>query len=158
MSAVTLELEGAKELERVLKRLPLNVQKKHLRRAVRQGAALVRNEARAAAPKRSGKLRKNIRSKGRRGKRFYVAASVFVNVAERTPQKREISGRFMSSGGDADAEDPKDAFYWRFLEFGTKRMSAQPFIRPAADRMFRRVVDHVVSETDRGVRSEIKRA
>jgi HK97 gp10 family phage protein len=26
----------------------------------------------------------------------------------------------------------KGAFYWRFLEFGTSRMPAQPFIRPSA--------------------------
>ena len=25
------------------------------------------------------------------------------------------------------------AFYWKFLEYGTRFMSAQPFIRPAAD-------------------------
>ncbi len=25
------------------------------------------------------------------------------------------------------------AFYWKFLEFGTRKMSARPFLRPAAD-------------------------
>lgn len=28
--------------------------------------------------------------------------------------------------------DP-DAYYWRFLEFGTVKMAARPFIRPAAE-------------------------
>lgn len=26
------------------------------------------------------------------------------------------------------------AFYWKFVEFGTKHMSAHPFLRPAADQ------------------------
>lgn len=25
------------------------------------------------------------------------------------------------------------AFYWRFVEYGTRKMAAQPFLRPAAD-------------------------
>lgn len=27
----------------------------------------------------------------------------------------------------------REAFYWRFVEYGTKRFSARPFLRPAAD-------------------------
>jgi HK97 gp10 family phage protein len=27
----------------------------------------------------------------------------------------------------------RDAFYWRFLEFGTVKMAARPFMRPAFD-------------------------
>jgi HK97 gp10 family phage protein len=27
----------------------------------------------------------------------------------------------------------QDAWYWRFVEFGTTRMAAQPFLRPAFD-------------------------
>ena len=31
--------------------------------------------------------------------------------------------------------DGGDAFYWKFLEFGTVAMDAQPFARPAAESM-----------------------
>jgi len=31
----------------------------------------------------------------------------------------------------------KGAFYWRFLEFGTSRMPAQPFVRPATAHLNR---------------------
>lgn len=36
------------------------------------------------------------------------------------------NGRVGLSGGEA-------AFYWRFVEFGTRYMPARPFMRPAAD-------------------------
>ncbi|HDB9862783.1 HK97-gp10 family putative phage morphogenesis protein, partial [Escherichia coli] len=29
--------------------------------------------------------------------------------------------------------DPRNAFYWRFVELGTINMPAHPFIRPAFD-------------------------
>lgn len=28
----------------------------------------------------------------------------------------------------------KEAFYWKYVEYGTRKMSARPFLRPAADQ------------------------
>jgi len=30
---------------------------------------------------------------------------------------------------------PGEAFYWKFLEYGTEKMGARPFMRPAAESM-----------------------
>jgi HK97 gp10 family phage protein len=38
-----------------------------------------------------------------------------------------------------------DAFYWRFLEFGTSKMAARPFFRPAIDTVSPQLV-HIVGE------------
>lgn len=50
-----------------------------------------------------------------------------------------------------------DAFYWRFLEFGTVNMSARPFFRPAAEgyqekfvQQFREIGPDIESEMERG--------
>jgi HK97 gp10 family phage protein len=34
----------------------------------------------------------------------------------------------------------QDAWYWRFLEFGTRKMRAQPFLRPALEAKRREAV------------------
>jgi HK97 gp10 family phage protein len=34
--------------------------------------------------------------------------------------------------GKAGAKNPHDPFYWRFVEFGTKKMAGRPFLAPAA--------------------------
>ena len=152
--SVVVKIEGADELQNLMRTVQPRVRKKHLRRSTTQSAALVRDAVRKAAPVDTGKLRKNIRSKSRKGKRFYTKASVFINVADRT-QGREISGKFMSTGNKG--ADKKDAYYWRFLEFGTKHQTAQPFIRPTAENMLRKVTAHIVSATRRGITEEVNK-
>lgn len=47
--------------------------------------------------------------------------------------------------GSVGVNKSVDAFYWRFVEFGTKHMAARPFFRPAAeeerDRFIQRMRD-----------------
>lgn len=150
-----VQLEGVDELIKFMKKAGPKLNGKHLRRATRQGAAMLRNEIRARAPSRTGRLMKNVVSLGRRSKRTYVKASVTVRVAQAS-QKRSVTGRFKR--GNRGRDDPKDAFYWRFLEYGTKNMPAQPFIRPAAEAMFPKITRHVIQETNRGLREELQKA
>ena len=151
--AVEFEIQGVRRLRRQLDRLPVRVTKKHARRAISQGAALVRERTRLLAPIKTGKLRRNIVSRARRGTRGAARASVQVRVGPRT-QGREFSGKFMAGDGRSN---PKDAYYWRFLEYGTKHIAPRPFVRPAAEQMFRPVVRHVVREIDRGIATELRK-
>jgi len=61
----------------------------------------------------------------------------------------EIEGRGKGNPGG-------DTFYWRFLEFGTKRSRAQPFIRPAIEN-----ADHAVeafsTELNKRLDAEIRK-
>ena len=38
---------------------------------------------------------------------------------------------FKTRTGKSGAYNPNDPFYWRFVEFGTSKMPAQPFLQPA---------------------------
>ena len=44
-----------------------------------------------------------------------------------------ISGIAGFHDNSMKASDPRNAFYWRFVELGTINMPAHPFIRPAFD-------------------------
>lgn len=72
--------------------------------ALTEGADVVRPEVEAQAPYRTGQLRGNIE-------------------AEPDPQNMP-SVRIGPTGA---------GFYGRFLEYGTSKMAAQPFVRPALD-------------------------
>lgn len=151
---VTMKLEGVEAITKAFKLLPPRMVKKHLRRSVNQGAALIRDLARQRAPVGTGKLRKNIISKGRRGKRTYLKSSVMIRVGPRTQQHDIATGKFM--GGGDFRNDPKDSFYWRFIERGTKHFAAKPFIRPAVDSGFSRVVNKITKATTRGIINELQ--
>lgn len=155
--ALGMNIDGMAEVQRMLKTISPRITKKNLRRAVNQGAAIVGKEARRRAPKREGRLRRNIKWKRRKGKSTYAKSSVYVQVGERTQQHELSTGHFMPGSGSFK-DDPKDAFYWRFIERGTKYIVARPFIRPAVSSKFRVVVNHVRDELTRGVRTEVRRA
>ena len=48
--------------------------------------------------------------------------------------------------------------HWRLLEFGTEKMKAEPFMRPAAESSVQEVVNTFVSEYDKGIDRAIRRA
>ncbi len=75
----------------------------------------VAEQARAKAPTRHGRLRKEID--------FEVNVTAYGNV---------IEGRVGVKRGDA--------FYARFVEWGTRKMRAQPFLRPAVFNNAREIV------------------
>lgn len=111
--AETVKLEGLNDIAKKLKALPVKLQRKVLTKSLRAGSRLIVSDAKRRVPKDTGKLKRNIatrvRRKGSKGER---ALQVYVR---RRGKK----------------EDPKNAFYWTFLEFGTRYISPRPFLRPA---------------------------
>lgn len=106
MADFAVEILGLKELDQALQQLAWPAARRALRKGMRQGANAVRDEVRAKAPVKTGNLRRKIRTRER--------------------------------SEDADGlrfaiEIPRSAFYGRFIEFGTSKIAAKPFMRPAAE-------------------------
>lgn len=110
-----LDFSGLASIEEDLKLLTRAENDRVRRQGARAGAGVVRDEARRRAPKRSGKLSKNI-------------VAVTAKVSENS---RAAAGVRVREEGKAS--NPRNAFYWRFKELGTSKMPATPFIRPAFD-------------------------
>lgn len=105
-------VEGVKELlDEIAPRHARN-----LMRATIQGiASNIAKDARKSAPKDTGSLRKAIKAK-----------------RKKSHPDNPISEVIVEHGSNAT----HDAFYWRFVEYGTAGPTGQserPFIRPAAD-------------------------
>lgn len=124
----TVEVKGLKELNEALRQLPERVARNTLRGATAAGAAVIRKEARLRAPiytgdlsdkhPPAGTLRKSVYQKQIRELSSLVKQTFYVGV--RTGKRlKDKTGRTL------------DAYYWRFVEFGTVKMSARPFLRPA---------------------------
>jgi len=113
--ALDMKVEGLKELADKLRGMGPDLSRNVLRAAVRAGAATVRAEAMNMVPQDTGRLRRAIYLKHIREKSSPHQQTFYVSVrAGKRYRKRDV-----------------DAYYWRFVEFGTAKMAARPFMRPA---------------------------
>jgi HK97 gp10 family phage protein len=128
--AAEFELLGVDELTRKLREITPALRKRTLRNALAAGGRIVRDDARknvavlsTPVPYRTrGLLKKSLSVRTSKAARRSGDVGVFVNVK---PAK----------GANRGAKSRVDPFYWRFVEFGTSKMSARPFLRRAANKL-----------------------
>lgn len=112
---IEVKVEGLAELNKALQQLPKELQKGPLRAAVNGAASVVQKQAKANAPIDDGVLKKAIYRTRSKSASSAVQETAIVGV--------RFGRRYRRRG--------QDAWYWRFIEFGTKNQTARPFIRPA---------------------------
>ena len=124
--AETIIVRGLRELQAAMRELPKNLDRRILNAALMGGARLMVNHAKASVRVDTGTLRRNIRARPVRP----VSHSATVIVGVRKLSKKQIAA-FKKKTGKSGSANPSDPYYWRFVEFGTSKMSARPFLRPA---------------------------
>lgn len=131
----TVKLEGVDDLKRALAEASSTIRTKAVRGALREAGKVIQAAAKAAAPvlsvpsktRKPGTVRKNVVVRASKFARQTGNEGVYVNV-------RGIRGKARTAKlGKAGAKNPNDPFYWRFVEMGTSKMAARPFLRPAAE-------------------------
>ncbi|EOV9664969.1 HK97-gp10 family putative phage morphogenesis protein [Cronobacter malonaticus] len=125
MIDINLDFSRLDEIARDLETLSRAENNKVLRDATRAGAEVLREEVIQRAPERTGKMKKNVvilTQKARR--RGEISSGVHI---------RGVNPRTGNSDNTMKSNNPRNAFYWRFVELGTVNMPAHPFVRPAFD-------------------------
>ncbi|MCW2485940.1 HK97 gp10 family phage protein [Candidatus Symbiopectobacterium sp. NZEC127] len=138
-----LDFSGLNDIARDLEKLSRAENNKVLRDATRAGAEVLKDEVIDRAPVRTGKMRKNV-----------------VVVTQKSRRKGEISSGVHIRGvnprtGNSDntmkAKNPRNAFYWRFVEMGTVNMPAHPFVRPAFDTRQEEAANAAIARANRAI-------
>ena len=99
---VDISLTGDKELQNILKELPIKLQKKLVKRSMKKAMNIVLVDAKRRAPKDSGQLKGSLKNQAGRGKKGTIRQEV-----------RTKEGFFKG-----------DQFYAGFIEFGFKKLPA----------------------------------
>lgn len=134
MADVTIKLTGFKELADKLKALGPKVAKNGLRAASFAGAAVIRDAAKrtTAFQDKTGTLRASMIAAKRRGSDEMTATyRVTVRKAKKTVYVNNARNRLLKRVGKRRQTGITAAQYGKFLEYGTSKMSARPFLRPA---------------------------
>lgn len=115
-------------LKKKLDALPINISKKILRKACARAGVIVRKEARAKAPFKSGRLRRSVKS---------------YSVPLRRSKYTQINDVYVDKG--KSREDPKGAWYGFIVE------KKKPYMRPTFDKG----MDLVMPEFEGSLRSQL---
>lgn len=114
MAQAILAITGLEALQTAITETP-KLLRKHVAGAIRESTFAVADRMRRFAPHRSGELLEAITAS--------------------PPKASGLSGL-------VGFDNPR-VFYWRFLEFGTVRMPARPFVRPAAEAEAQRYIQRI---------------
>lgn len=128
---VEFQVQGLAELRAKLTGLAPKLQNNLVRGALRAGAAVIAEEARNRAPMHTGQLKASIRVSTR------VINGRPVALVKAGDRYRVFAGKGRAtknpyrSIGASGCVNYHAAFYAHFIEFGTSKMAAKPFLRPA---------------------------
>lgn len=155
--ATTFDLEGYDAVIEKLRALPVEIRHKSGRSALRKAAQVIRDAAKQNAlrindPQTAEDISKNITE--RWGSKIYkrtgdLAFRVGVLGGARISKKRPKGAEPGGPGGDTR--------YWAYVEFGTERTAAQPFMTPALEQNIQQVVNTFRINLDKGIDRAIKK-
>ena len=114
---------------------------KYLRRATYTAAALIEQDAIARAPVRTGALRDHIAIFKRKSPNSETVAYAIGIRGIKLNRKIKNVLRIMRKANGTRTNVAGDVFYWRYLEFGTSKMAARPFLRPAFESQKMAAID-----------------
>ena len=129
----SVQVQGLDQLAKALRELPQRVARNGLRAAVYAGAKVIRDEAKLQAPVATGAMGPNQPPPG-----TLKRSVIMKQIPELSGAQKQTFFVTVRHGKKYRKQGKKgnlsqDAWYWRFVEFGTVKMSARPFLRPAFD-------------------------
>lgn len=150
---VVFSITGLDSLLGKLESVSYDVRRKGGRAALRKAAQVVMQKARDGAEriddKETGRsIADNIALRWN-GKLFKQTGDLGFRVGV-------LHGAVLKDGGDLSPNSPTP--HWRLIEFGTEKMAAAPFMRPALANSISEVTNTFVTEYEKAIDRAIRRA
>lgn len=168
---VRFKIDGLASLKGKLAEISDDLKRKSGRAALRKAANVIVNKARANAsnvddPQTPENIAKNIvarwsnvtfRRTGNLAFRVGVLGGAISYADSPENRRKGRAGKMYLTLGNS--QNPGgNTWYWRFLEFGTEKARAQPFLRNAAESSIQEVITTFATEYEKGIDRAIRRA
>lgn len=155
VGSLQYEISGGKELRDVLKKLPEGMGEKIIASALRGGAKIIQAEAKSAAPVSqvgfSSKSRQDKRTSTKNTKQGQVTQLLHLR-----DQIKITTAKTLGSETRLKVYTGK-AFWALFLEFGTSKMAAKPWLRPAFERTKGVALQQIGKDLGKGIENRAKK-
>jgi HK97 gp10 family phage protein len=130
---MSISVKFSSDVEGALSRLGEAMGERALRAAAFEGSDIIRDEVVQRAPVLTGLLKSDVLVKRLEEKSDGNQRQTYL-ITVRTGSKKYTNNRRNRQKNRAGKSfQVTAAFYWRFIEFGTSKMAAKPFMRPAFD-------------------------
>lgn len=151
---ISFQLEGLDEVLKAMTTLPDKVQTRILNGAMRSGANVVQQAVQNRAPvlknptpqRVTGLLRANVavRKMTKRRLPAGMATGYSIGVLGGATPREANTRKNRKKGIAGHAVVAKERpYYWRWVELGTEKQQAQPFVRPGFDESKLKAIDAV---------------
>ncbi|WP_295573901.1 HK97-gp10 family putative phage morphogenesis protein [uncultured Stenotrophomonas sp.] len=162
--AEQVSIQGLDGLLRSLREASEAIQGRAVQAGMRKGGNVIRDDARRRAPKASGFMTSQIvtrraNAKGRQRAGVGQGGEYFT-VGVKTGRRRKYANtkRNRRRGRVGKVyEESGWAYYWRFVEFGTKNMRASPFLTPAGETKGPEAAQVIINETWAALDKQLKK-
>jgi HK97 gp10 family phage protein len=155
---MTVKVEGFKELQAALNKLPQEIQGRPLKSAVSFAAKSMVDEVKSRVPVgdtgilKSAVYRYRSRRNSAKGRETY-----FVGIRAGKAQYKDTAHNRSRGRVGKSYKTAGEAFYWRFLEFGTAKMGAKPFLRPAFEAHKSKAVEIIKQRLGKAIQTQAKK-
>lgn len=157
------DLKGLGDIVAALRAIPEELRKNGgpVNSGMRKAARIVRDEARRLAPKKSGLMAESIIAVRDPNPRRTPGASeryvIGVKGGGKAKYANNSKNRRARKAG-AEYEKQGNAYYFRFVEFGTEKQPAQPFLRPAIQTKAGEAIEAAAEAIDKGITRAARKA
>jgi len=159
--AEQVSIHGLDGLLRSLREAPKAIQGRAVQAGMRKGGNVIRDDARRRAPKATGFMASQIvtrRANSKSRQRAGVGRGFTVGVKTGRRRKYANTKRNRRRGRVGKVyEESGWAYYWRFVEFGTKNMRASPFLTPAGETKGPEAAQVIINETWAALDKQLKK-
>jgi len=140
---IEIKVDGLKELEQDLLELPDRIADRVLQSALTSAALPIVTEARTKVPLAHAAYR------------LYGGGKADPGWLRDRIVRKKVKGGGNSAEVIVTIKDRRQSYFWKFIEFGTSKMAAHPFMRPAFEAKVAEAVDRFADRLKTGIASAV---